>query len=743
MEKGRFAQVILSTAHTDIDRIFDYEIPFLLVAEIQLGMRVQIPFGFKNTPTEGYVVGFTNQTEVPKCKIKWVSSIMDKYPVFSHEMIELAWWMKEKYYTTLSQCLQTIMPSGINLKNEVKTFSVNLTEEELKREIERLKKHESSKAQLRVLELLQEEELTSGDIKRKLKISDSPIKTLLKRGVIKESIRQQRRNLLEIYDVKKSNPLELTSEQKIALEIIMTEERKPVLVHGVTGSGKTEIYLQAIEKVLAMGKQAIVLVPEISLTPQMTGRFISRFGKKVAVSHSRMSAGERLEVWQRAKNGEISIMIGPRSAVFTPFQNLGMIIMDEEHEGSYKSDTTPKYDAREVAEYRCRQCHAKMVYGTATPSLKTYYRAEKGEVRLVTLKERPLKRPMPLTQIVDMRQELEAGNRSIFSQILYEEIKDVLAKGQQAMLFINRRGYSTFVSCRKCGHVMMCPSCSVSYTYHSAENELRCHYCGKREAVPKLCPECGSKYIKYFGTGTQKVEEAVGKYFLDARVLRMDMDTTTKKNSHKKILTAFGNGEADILIGTQMIAKGHDFPNVTLVGIIAADLSLNTGDFRGGETTFQLITQVSGRAGRNSLAGRVVIQTYQPESYVINLAAQCDYQTFYQREALLRKTMAYPPFSNIFMILAFGKNEKDVISEIQRLSYILLEKNMEKAFEILGPSPAIISKIKDEYRWRVFVKGENEEELRKFVTSVIQQFRTGAKKRNVLLNITLNPQNTI
>lgn len=740
MEKVRFAQVILSTAHTDIDKIFDYEIPFLLMADIQLGMRVLVPFGFKNTSTEGYVVGFAEETDVPEPKIKCIGSIMDKYPVFSQEMIQLAWWMKEKYYTTLTQCLQTIMPAGINMKNEVKTLSLNISGIQFEEELEKMKNRESSKAQLMVTELLQQKDYTASEIKSKLKITDSAIKTLLKRGVIKENIHQQRRKLFDVENIQKTKPLELTTEQKNALEIILAEEEKPVLIHGVTGSGKTEIYLQAIEKITATGKQAIVLVPEISLTPQMTYRFISRFGENVAVSHSRMSAGERIDVWQRAKNSEISVMIGPRSAVFTPFNNLGIIIIDEEHEGSYKSDTTPKYDAREVAEYRCGQFKAKMIYGTATPSLKTYYRAKEGEITLVTLKERPLNRPMPQTEIVDMRRELEEGNRSIFSRKLYEELKDVLSKGQQAMLFINRRGFSTFVSCRKCGYVMVCSSCNVSYTYHSSENQLRCHYCGKKTEVPKICPECGSKYIKYFGAGTQKVEEEVRRYFPNARVLRMDMDTTTKKNSHKQILTTFGNGEADILIGTQMIAKGHDFANVTLVGIIAADTSLNTGDFRGGETTFQLITQVSGRAGRDSLEGKVIIQTYQPESYIINLAAQCNYEEFYEKETLLRKTMAYPPFSSIFLVLAFGKNEKDVVEEIQRLSYILEERNMEKKFEILGPSPAIISKIKDEYRWNIFIKGENEEELRSFVISSIEKFRADGKKSNVLLNITLNPQ---
>lgn len=743
MKKGRFAQVILSTAHTDIDKIFDYEIPFLLMADIQIGMRVFVPFGFRNTSIEGYIVGFAEETDVPESKIKCIASIIDKYPVFSKEMIELAWWMKEKYYTTLTQCLQTIMPAGINMKNEVKTLSLNISGIQLEEEIEKMKKRESSKAQLMVTELLQQGDYTASAVKSKLKITDSAIKTLLKRGVIKENIHQQRRKLFDVENIQKTKPLNLTTEQKSAIETIMSQDQKPILVHGVTGSGKTEIYLQAIERVTSTGKQAIVLVPEISLTPQMTHRFISRFGEKVAVSHSRMSAGERIDVWQRAKNSEISVMIGPRSAVFTPFSNLGIIIIDEEHEGSYKSDTTPKYDAREVAEYRCRQFEAKMVYGTATPSLKTYYRAKEGEITLVTLKERPLNRPMPQTEIVDMRSELEEGNRSIFSRKLYEELKDVLSKGQQAMLFINRRGFSTFVSCRKCGHVMMCSSCNVSYTYHSAENQLRCHYCGKKAEVPKICPECGSKYIKYFGTGTQKVEEEVGRYFPKARVLRMDMDTTTKKNSHKQILDAFGNGEADILIGTQMIAKGHDFANVTLVGIIAADLSLNTGDFRGGETTFQLITQVSGRAGRDSLSGRVIIQTYQPESYIINLAAQCNYEEFYEKETLLRRTMAYPPFSNIFLVLAFGKNEKDIIEEIQRLSYILEEQNINEKFQILGPSPAIISKIKDEYRWNIFIKGEHEDDLRHFVTSSIEKFRDGAKKSSVLLNIALNPQNIL
>ncbi|MGL4790258.1 MAG: primosomal protein N' [Anaerotignaceae bacterium] len=740
---GIYAKVIVKINHVEVDRIFDYQIPHTLLSVVCVGMRVKVPFGGKNTYIEGYVVGLDNNTLVPTDRIKNIHSVLDKYPVFSQEMIDLAWWMKNKYYTTLSQCLQTIVPTGINIKNEIKVISLNIDKDTLAKEKDKLSKMESRLMQLFVLEYLEKfGETPQTEIVNNLKISLSPIKTLLKRGIIKEDILQKRPTVL-IEETKKTNHLKFTEEQQLAYETISNPNGKPYLIHGVTGSGKTEIYLQLIHNIIKKGKQAIVLVPEISLTPQLSNRFLSRFGSLVAVTHSKMSHGERITVWEKVKNGQVSVIIGPRSAIFSPTENLGIIIIDEEHENTYKSDNTPKYDAREVAEFRAKKNNAILVFGTATPSLKTYYRAEKGEINLIKLLNRPFNRPLPETEIVDMRNELENGNRSIFSESLYKEINEILLKKQQAILFINRRGYSTFISCRKCGYVMNCESCNVSYTYHANSKKLMCHYCGKTAQIPTVCPQCNSKYIKYFGAGTQKVEEEVKKLFPSARVLRMDMDTTTQKNSHQNILSAFGKGEADILIGTQMIAKGHDFPSVTLVGIIAADLSLNSGDYLGAENTFQLITQVSGRAGRDALKGKVIIQTYSPESDVIKQASKSDYDEFYKNECLFRNTMNYPPFYNLFTILAFGKKENEVIEEIQKLKYLMDSLNKDKKFTILNPAPAVISKIMDNYRWRIFVKGENEDELRDFITEAIATFRANKKSTNVLLNITLNPQNMI
>ena len=734
------AQVILSTIHSEIDRIFDYEIPFLLLDKVSLGIRVKVPFGAKNSKIEGYVVGIKENADIPMGKVKYVAEVIDEFPVFSAKDISLAYWMREKYYTTLTQCLQAIMPQGMNLKNSEKLLFLNKKGDELEEIKDKMRLREKSAMQLLVIEFIElYGENTASFIQKSLKISSSPINTLIKHEILGEKIAKKRKEL-KYSNYEKKTALNLTDEQQTAFNTVM-DKGKPVLIHGVTGSGKTEIYLQAIEKVIAKGKQAIVLVPEISLTPQLFERFFSYFSDKVALSHSRMSAGERYEVWQRAKNKEISVVIGARSAIFMPFDNLGIIVIDEEHENTYKSDTTPKYDAREVAEYKAKQYEAIMVYGSATPSLKTYYRAEIGEIRMTKLNKRAKGQAMPEVKVVDMRDELVRGNRTIFSDALCEAIEKRLQEKEQVMLFINRRGFSTFVSCRKCGEVVTCDRCNVSYTYHAANSNLMCHYCGSKREMPKKCPKCSSKYIKFFGAGTQKVEEETRKMFPKARTLRMDMDTTTKKLSHKSILDSFRRGDADILIGTQMIAKGHDFSNVTLVGIVAADLSLNMGDYRCGENTYQLITQVAGRAGRDEKKGEVIIQTYAPENYIIQLAAKCSYDEFYFKEIQERELMKYPPFENLFTVLIMGKNEKDVIEQINCLKNIMTKNNT--VFSILGPSPAVISKIKDEYRWRIFIKGENEDDLRNFVIRTIEILKRDHKKRNVLINITMNPQSIV
>lgn len=611
-------------------------------------------------------------------------------------------------------------------KKEKRYVSLTENEELLIAAKEKAEKDKRLAGQLRVLSAIsQGESLSVEELKEKAAVTDSPIHTLLQKGVLVEQRRQEKRDVFQLEDYTPTQPFYPTPEQAQALTFLREEEQKaqkrPVLLHGVTGSGKTEIYMQLIEHVIMAGKQAIVLVPEISLTPQTMERFISRFGKRVSVTHSRLSLGERLDQWRKARDGEISIIIGPRSALFMPFSNLGVIVMDECHESSYISDVTPKYHTREVARKLSELTGALLVMGSATPDIDSYHRAVTGEFLLLQLKERTKGSRLPEVFVTDMRKELEDGNRSAFGLPLQQAIRENLEKGQQTMLFLNRRGYSTFVSCRKCGEALTCPSCNVSYTYHASDKALVCHYCGKEVPVPKTCPSCGSHYIRYFGTGTQKIEEETRRLFPEASILRMDADTTTGKNGHARILELFGKGKADILIGTQMIAKGHDFPNVTLVGILAADLSLNLGTYQAAETCFQLITQAAGRAGRGELAGRVFIQTYQPENHAIRMAAAQDYEGFYQEEILLRQAMEYPPFSHIFSVLITGEMEQEVILAAQRLGAYMNHYAERAGCTVVGPAPAPLPKFRGEFRWQIFAKGTDADRLKAFVLYTVEQ----------------------
>lgn len=811
-----YAKVILSTIHSEIDRIFDYQVPKNMEESMKKGMRVLVPFGSRNTRIEGYILELAQQTEVAPEKMKELICFLDETPVFSEEMLSLAIWMKEKYYAALSQCLLAMMPPGIQSKTEWKVewtgkeSTVQLTKKEkqildfliqcgghstqweieqkmgkncsdgirllkqkalvttrqvtkqrefskkvkmvsleakgelLEKEKVKILKDGRWKGQEKIIAFLEEkkEPVSWIQLKKALLVGDSSIQTLEKKGILKVFFQEPEGETVEKVKFQKVPALSPTPEQEKAIHFLIEEsgktEKKPVPLHGITGSGKTEIYMQVIDHLLNQGKQAIVLVPEISLTPLMVERFFNRFGEAVAVTHSRMNDTERYYQWKKAREGTASIMIGPRSAVFAPFSNLGAIIIDEEQEHSYQSDNIPKYNARETAEKRCELSGGLLILGSATPNLCTYYEAKKGNYHLLTLYNRAKKSSLPPVYIQDMRKELAEGNYSIFSRELQKSIKENLETGMQTILFLNRRGFSTFVSCRKCGHVMTCSNCNVSYTYHAGREKLICHYCGKQIPNPMLCPECGSKYIRYFGTGTQKAEAEIKKYFPEARVLRMDLDTTSKKNSMEQILDSFSQGKADILIGTQMIAKGHDFPKVTLVGVLAADLSLNTGDFKGSETTFQLLTQVAGRAGRDQYAGRVFIQTYQPEHYCIAMAAKQDYEAFYEKEILIREMMDYPPFSHVGTVLLSGKKEEEVISAIQNLYKILCYFNRKEKFQLLGPSPAAISKMRKEYRWRILVKCAEEERLRIYLLYCLERFKRNAS-RNIFVNLTIDP----
>ena len=733
-----YAQIVLPISHKNVDKPFTYAIPNALQESLSLGMAVYVPFGAGNKIYEAYVTGFTDTSEY---QAKEILGLVTEQTFLTPAMIQLALWMKDKYYTTFANCLKVILPPTV-VKAKAKTASfVSLADPE---QAQRMAVGDSKQAQV-LQYLLAHGQTEQSTLLKAVGVSASPVKTLQKQGVVAIDSLQVNRTPTNYSECSAKKTL--NAEQQQAVDTCLNHyhshahagELKPVLIHGVTGSGKTEVYMEIIESILAVGKQAIVLVPEISLTPQTVARFKDRFGHAVSFTHSKLSQGERRDQWEACRNGELSILIGPRSAVFAPFPNLGTIIIDEEHEGSYKSETTPKYDALQVAKQRGNLEQALVILGSATPSIDTYYHAEQGLYHYIALKKRVNDNP-PTVQVVDMRTELRLGNTSIFGAELREAIAENLAGGMQTILFLNRRGHSTFVSCRACGHVCQCEACSVNYTYHRYSNQLVCHYCGVEESNPTNCPTCGSKFIKYFGIGTQRVEKEVAELFPQARALRMDLDTTSKKNAHQDILDTFRQGRADILIGTQMIAKGLDFPKVTLVGVIAADTGLNAGDYRSGELTYQLLSQVAGRAGRSEHSGRVYIQTYNPEHYAVIHASTSDYTGFYKQEIAQRRQLLYPPFSHVFVVLATGPHEKELIQTLHKLADIMQHYARKRPiFEILGPAPAVISKVQNKHRWKIIVKSETEESLKNFVLYTLAQLEKQHSTTHIQFSISLDP----
>lgn len=572
--------------------------------------------------------------------------------------------------------------------------------------------------------------------------SNAVLQGVIERGVATIKMDEVYRDPFATREIEKSTNLLLTIEQQIALDqVVDAYERNTAhtfLLHGITGSGKTEVYLQAIERALNDDKDAIVLVPEISLTPQMTNRFKARFGSLVAVLHSGLSAGEKYDEWRKIKRGEVKVVVGARSAVFAPFTNLGLIILDEEHEGTYKQDDSPRYHARDVAIWRSEYHQCPVILGSATPSLESFARAKKGNYTLLTLSNRPKEQPLPEVTIIDMREQLKNGNRSMFSLELAEAIRSRLDKQEQMVLFLNRRGYSSFVLCRDCGTVIECQNCDISMTYHRHQELIKCHYCGEEERVPTTCPQCQSEHIRFFGTGTQKVEEEINKLFPEARVLRMDVDTTRKKGSHETILRQFGEGKADILLGTQMIAKGLDFPNITLVGVLSADTTLHLADFRAAEKTFQLLTQVSGRAGRHDKKGEVVVQTYTPDHYAIQFAQTHDYISFYHQEMMLRKQYAYPPFTYVALIQV---THEDVLmtAEYAHKAASWLKSHLSNESDIIGPTASSISRVQNRYRYQCLIKYKKEPMLPEIMQQLIRIYRTEWMKKGIILQVDINP----
>ncbi|MYL33089.1 primosomal protein N' [Pontibacillus yanchengensis] len=586
------------------------------------------------------------------------------------------------------------------------------------------------------------EEVRQKDLLGTLATTRASLKPLLDKGLLKEVHKEVYRDPYQNREYEPTTPFALTDEQSAAIspihKSISTKQHEPFLLHGVTGSGKTEIYLQSIQHVLNNGREAIVLVPEIALTPQMVERFKGRFGSRVAVLHSALSAGEKYDEWRKVQRKEVQVVVGARSAIFAPFENIGIIIIDEEHESSYKQEDYPRYHARDVAIRRGEYHQCPIVLGSATPTLESFARAKKGVYTLLSLHKRMNEASMPEVERVDMREELHAGNRSMFSRSLYDKMQERLQKGEQTVLFLNRRGYSTFVMCRDCGHVMECPHCDIALTYHRRNERLKCHYCSYEEGMPDKCPSCESDSIRFFGTGTQKVEESLQHMLPEARIIRMDVDTTRRKGAHERLLTKFGNQEADILLGTQMIAKGLDFPNVTLVGVLAADSLLHLPDFRSSEKTFQLLTQVSGRAGRHKLPGEVVVQSYTPEHYSIDLASQYDYESFFQKEMNMRKMFQYPPYYFLTLLTVSHPNHLYTMDVTQKMSQFLREQLSERSV-ILGPTPSPLTRIKDRYRYQVMIKYRNEPMLIKVMNRLFQLYEDDVQNKDLQVTIDFQP----
>lgn len=705
--KEQYADIIVDISIEKLDKPFQYRVPERFRDMLEPGMCVKIPFGAGNRIIKGYVIGIGGECKFAPDRIKDIVEIPDKDVEIPDKMIALAAWMRKNYGSTMIQALKTVLPAKRSFgKKEIRYVETLVGREELTSFLgESLRKKQSAKA--RLLQTLLDQQsglpIPYGWITAKLNVSAATLGSLEKAGVIKIVSTQHYRNPVRIdRDDAHYNKKLSEAQQTIVDEVVRDFDegvRKTYLLHGITGSGKTEVYMELIDSFLERGKQAVVLIPEIALTYQTLIRFYSRFGDRVSVMNSSLSPGEKYDQCERAKRGEIDVIIGPRSALFTPFPNIGLIVIDEEHEGSYKSEASPKYHARETAVEVARLHGASVVLGSATPSLDSYYRAMNGEYGFFKLKERLTGGTLPNVYTIDLREELRKGNRSIFSIKLQELLEDRLKKGQQSMLFLNRRGYAGFVSCRACGEVVKCPHCDVSMSEHR-NGRLMCHYCGYSEPKPSVCPKCGSKYILGFRAGTQQIEEKLKEIFPDVRTLRMDGDTTKTKDSYDKILSSFADGAADVLIGTQMIVKGHDFPNVTLVGILAADLSLNSADYRSGERTFQLLTQAAGRAGRGSVPGEAVIQTYQPEHYAVVKAAEQDYEGFYQEEILYRELGGYPPVSHMLAVQIFAKGEQ----EGELLAHRLADEVKSGGMHVLGPAPASIGKINDIFRFVFYIK---------------------------------------
>ena len=751
------AEVIINSNVKNLNKTFDYLVPIEMEDKISIGSRVLVQFGNKKALEEGFVVGFKDKSEF-EAKLKEISKVEDKL-YLSKENIELAKWMANRYFCNVSDCIKLMLPPGKTTKQQDKRINdktqnfVYLAKEidEINEDIES-KKIKSDK-QIRALKFLinnisTNTEISSVDLQLFADVSLAILKTLEKNGYIEIVEKEVERNPFLHKVVQKTTNLELTEEQQDAFEKVNASlqigEYDEFLLFGITGSGKTEIYIRLIEEALKLGKSSIMLVPEISLTPQTVDRFLGRFGEeKIAVLHSKLSLGERYDQWKKIERGDAKIIIGARSAIFAPAKDLGLIIIDEEHDDSYKSETNPRYNAKEMASYIGNNKNIPVLLGSATPDMSTYYKAQKGEIQFLELTKRANNSSLPDVEIIDLRKELATGNKTMISTKLHSLIEENLENKKQTILFLNRRGFSTFIMCRDCGYTAKCKNCDITLTYHLKENKLKCHYCGYETNALTVCPECKSKNIRYFGTGTQRLEEQIREMFPQASVIRMDIDTVTKKNSHEDILNKFKNDGIDILIGTQMVVKGHHFPNVTLVGVIAADSSLNIDDYRAHERTFQILTQVAGRAGRGKDKGKVIIQTYNPDSFCIQYSQKQDYKLFYDTEINIRKQLRYPPFCDIILIGISSTNYKEIEKNAKIIYEDIKQKIKTKKLQIIlyKPVPAPIDKIKNRFRWRIIIKCKIDEKLIDEISDTIE--KVSNTRGNTRVIVDTNPTNML
>ena len=733
----KYAQVIIDISRRGLDRLFNYRIPAAMQGSLRAGSIVMVPFGAGTKLRKGYVAGFTDKTDIAPEKIKEIAQILEPAHGYTMEdnsdfYLRLAAWMKNRYGSTMAASMRTVLASRKPGKiRELKQIRLLLTPQEGREQLQVYEqKHQTARARL-LKELLEVPVLPWTLVTTRLHISSQAVNAMKRAGVLDVETVQELRNPVNVSPSTRTGMVLSPAQQQIVDTVVGDFDRLQSLprdnvgtsaelptvslIHGVTGSGKTEVYISIIRRICARGRQAIMLIPEISLSFQTLMRFYSHFGDRVSVVNSSLSDAERADQWERARRGEIDVIIGPRSALFTPFSHPGVIVIDEEHEHSYKNESMPKYQTREVAEEIARMHGAVLVLGSATPSLESYWRAQQGEIRLFQLKERLTGGTLPSVETVDMRMELKKGNKSILSRSLYDKIEDRLRKGQQSILFINRRGFAGFVSCRSCGYVPKCPHCDVSLSLHG-NGRLICHYCGYERPGFRTCPECGSRYVLAMRAGTEKIEGTLRETFPTARILRMDADTTRRKGSYEKILSAFSSEEADILLGTQMIVKGHDFPGVTLVGILMADLSLYGDDYRAAERTFQLLTQAAGRAGRGASSGDVVIQTYQPDHYAIRHAARQDYEGFYQEEIAYRRLLRYPPAAHMMAVQIQSEDEDEALYAANEIRLGLESpaagfSESTNRIQVIGPAGASMRKLRDLFRFVLYIKAEKYDTL--------------------------------